>query len=108
MIQGIITLDDPSYDPQRWHGTFIYWGLLLISMGINVWGPRVITLVETFSLLIHVLAFFVLFIVMWVVAPERHTASFVFITFQNNSGWSNDGVAWCIGMLSSCYVLTGK
>ena len=67
-----------------------------------------ITLVETFSLLIHVLGFFVLFIVMWVVAPERHTASFVFTTFQNNSGWSNDGVAWFIGMLSSCYVLTGK
>ncbi|KAM0294482.1 hypothetical protein ACHAPM_011129 [Fusarium culmorum] len=44
---------------------------------------------------------------MAVVSPTKHTPEFVFTTFENNSGWTNDAVAWSIGLLSSCYVLIG-
>jgi hypothetical protein len=91
MVQGLITLNSESYVFQRWHGTMIYWALLLGSGAMNIWGTRL-----------------VVFIVMWVCAPVKHSASFVFTLFENNSGWSSDGVSWSIGMLSSCYVLAGK
>ncbi|GAB1214271.1 hypothetical protein ATERTT37_003433 [Aspergillus terreus] len=64
----------------RWHGTMLYWGLIGLGAIVNIWGSRLISLVESASLLIHVIAFI---------------------------GWANNGVPWCIGMLSSCYVLVG-
>jgi amino acid transporter len=86
----------------------IYWALLLGSGVMNIWGTRLMALIEDASLIIHIVAFIVVFVVMWVCAPVKHSASFVFTLFQNNSGWSSDGVSWSIGMLSSCYVLAGK
>ncbi|OQD79532.1 hypothetical protein PENANT_c049G07475 [Penicillium antarcticum] len=107
MIQGLITLNSDSYVYQRWHGTMIYWALLMGSGAMNIWGNRLMALIENASLIIHIVAFVVVFIVMWVCAPIKHSASFVFTLFENNSGWSSDGVSWSIGMLSSCYVLAG-
>jgi amino acid transporter len=107
MIQGLLILNLSSYDPQRWHGTLIYWGLVGVSTIINIWGSRLLAVVEGLSLFVHLAAFLANFIVILVVTPAKNSASFVFTLYENNSGWSSDGVAWSIGMLSSCYVLTG-
>lgn len=42
-------------------------------------------------------------IVLTVCTKDKHTASFIFTDFENRLGWSNDGVAWCIGLLTSVY-----
>ncbi|KAF9888271.1 hypothetical protein FE257_008841 [Aspergillus nanangensis] len=107
MIQGLLILNYDTYQPERWHATLIYWALTVFSIVINIWGLMFISFIETASLVLHVVAFIALFIVIWVCAPAMHSASFVFTLFQNSSGWLNDGIPWCIGMLSSCYVLTG-
>ncbi|EEA25937.1 hypothetical protein TMatcc_005813 [Talaromyces marneffei ATCC 18224] len=108
MIQGLLILNlGSSYNPQRWHSTLIYWGLVGLSAIINIWGSRLLAVVEGLSLFIHLAAFIANFIVILVVTPAKNSASFVFSFYQNNSGWSSDGIAWSIGMLSSCYVLTG-
>ncbi|KAH3380934.1 hypothetical protein KXW99_000018 [Aspergillus fumigatus] len=107
MIQGLVVLNYEEYQAKRWHGTLIYWALLAISAVVNIWGARLISLIENASSLIHLAAFIAEFVVIWVCAPTKHSASFVFTLFRNESGWSSNGVAWSIGMLSSCYVLAG-
>ncbi|GES64979.1 GABA permease [Aspergillus terreus] len=107
MIQGLLVLNYETYNFQRWHGTILYWGLIGLGAIVNIWGSRLISLVESASFLIHILAFIGNFVAIWVCSPARHSASFVFTFFQNNTGWANNGVPWCIGMLSSCYVLVG-
>ncbi|PCH07908.1 Amino acid/polyamine transporter I [Penicillium occitanis (nom. inval.)] len=107
MIQGLMILNLPSYEPQRWHGTLLYWALVGLSTIINIWGSRLLSVVEGLSLFVHLAAFLANFIIILVVTPAKNSASFVFTLYENNSGWSSDGVAWSIGMLSSCYVLTG-
>ncbi|KAL4767879.1 amino acid/polyamine transporter I [Aspergillus nidulans var. acristatus] len=107
MLQGVIVLNHESYGMERWQGTLIYWALVALATAINIWGSRLLSLVESMSLLIHICAFVAIFTVLWVCSPDKHSAEFVFTTFLNSSGWSSDGVAWSIGMLSSCYVLTG-
>ncbi|KAJ5752125.1 amino acid/polyamine transporter I [Penicillium odoratum] len=107
MIQGLIILNDAQYNFERWHGNLLYWAFVLFASAINLWGTRLMTLVEHVSLVIHVVAFVVIIVVMWVYVPARHSASFVFTHFANNSGWSSSGLSWCLGMLSSCYVLAG-
>ncbi|PYH97065.1 GABA permease [Aspergillus ellipticus CBS 707.79] len=107
MIQGLVVLTFETYNPERWHVSMIYWALVGLATALNLWGSRLFSLVETASLVIHVVGFIVILIVMWVCAPSKHNASFVFATFLNSTGWSSNGLSWCLGMLSSCYVLTG-
>lgn len=56
--------------------------------------------------ILHILGFVVLLIVLCVLAP-KHTAHFVFLETTNLTGWSNNGVAWLIGLLSSTYSMLG-
>lgn len=107
MIQGLIVLNDPAYVFQRWHGTLLYWGILVIALVVNIWGIRILPQVETVSMVLHVALFITLLVVMVVVSPTKNSASFVFGVFENETGWANNGVAWCLGMLSSAYVLIG-
>jgi choline transport protein len=36
-----------------------------------------------------------------VCTTPKHDAAYVFIAVINESGWANNGIAWCIGLLSS-------
>lgn len=109
MIQGLLVLNysPDSYTFERWHGTLLYWAILAFSALVNIYGSRALPIIENLTMALHVMLFFVLLIVMCVVSPTKNSAAFVFGNFQNQSGWSNDGIAWCIGLLSSCYVLIG-
>ncbi|KAB8209239.1 amino acid/polyamine transporter I [Aspergillus parasiticus] len=107
MIQGLLVLNYDNYAFQRWHGTLIYWAILVISAIVNIQGSRVLPVVENLSLGFHVVAFIIVFVVICVVSPTKHVPEFVFVDTINNSGWGNNGIAWCVGMLSSCYVLVG-
>lgn len=108
MIQGLLVLNYETYVFKRWHGTLLYWAVLALSATINVIGSRILPMIENISLAFHVGAFVVVLVVISVVSPSKHDAAFVFVNTINNSGWANNGVAWCIGLLSSCYVMTGN
>jgi|SRR5271170_3266416 hypothetical protein len=55
---------------------------------------------------LHVLGFTAIFIALFAVAP-KNDATFVWATFLNTTGWPNNGVAWLLGMLTSCYAMIG-
>lgn len=107
MVQGLIVLNDPTYVFKRWHGTLLYWAILVVALVINIWGSRILPHVEYATMVLHVALFIVLLVVICVVSPTKNSATFVFTDFENETGWRNDGVAWCVGMLSSAYVLVG-
>ncbi|RMJ08802.1 hypothetical protein CDV36_011599 [Fusarium kuroshium] len=108
MVQGLLVLNYPeTYTYERWHGTLMYWAILIGAASICIFCSNILPLIEKASLVLHVALFFVILIVMCVVSPTKNSAAWVFTSFENNSGWSSDGAAWCIGMLSSCYVLIG-
>lgn len=88
-----------------WHIDIL--AILVISAIVNIQGSRVLPVVENLSLGFHVVAFIIVFVVICVVSPTKHVPEFVFVDTINNSGWGNNGIAWCVGMLSSCYVLVG-
>ncbi|KAF0640414.1 hypothetical protein FPSE5266_20202 [Fusarium pseudograminearum] len=106
-IQGLIVLNYPDYVFERWHGTMLCWVILICSAAICVLCSNTLPLIEKLTLVFHVGFFIVIIITMAVVSPTKHTPEFVFTTFENNSGWTSDAIAWSIGLLSSCYVLIG-
>ena len=58
------------------------------------------------AMIIHGCGFICVIVVMSVMG-SHHDAAFVFTSFQNLSGWSSNGVAWCLGLLTTSYGFVG-
>lgn len=78
-----------------------------MALFVNTTGSRALPRIEIAMMAVHVALFFALLVVLVVMSPTKQTAETVFTSFQNNSGWDSDVVAWCVGLLSSCYALVG-
>lgn len=85
----------------------MYWAILLIALISNTFCTRFLPAIEYATMALHVGLFFLLLISIVVASPEKNSATFVFTQYVNVTGWESKGVAWCIGMLSSAYVLIG-
>lgn len=108
IIQGLITLNQPDYDPQRWQWFLIYLGITLLAFAMNTWGAKVLPLLENIIMIFHVGFFFAILIACAALPKERQSAEFVFTYFSNGTGWDSNGIAWGIGMLTSAYIMVGE
>lgn len=106
-IQGVIVLNYEHYDYQRWHGTLLMWAVMVLTLALNIFGIRILPHIESAAGICHVLFFFALLIPLVYLAPQS-PASFVFATLENNGGWKQDGVSWCIGLLTVTFPLVGE
>ena len=107
LIVGLIILNVDTYDPLRWHGTMIYWAILLLSVLVNVLGIRIFPHIETAAFIFHICFFFVLLVPLVYLSPQS-TARFVFTDFENVGGWSSNGVSWFLGLLTSAWAFVGE
>ncbi|KAK5123027.1 hypothetical protein LTR85_003593 [Meristemomyces frigidus] len=105
-IQGLMILNYDSYAPERWHGTLLMWAVISIMFAINLWGIRVLPMIELLGGVCHVV-FFVMILVALVVLAPQSSADFVFTDFVNGGGWASDGVSWSIGLLTVVYCFVG-
>jgi phosphotransferase system glucose/maltose/N-acetylglucosamine-specific IIC component len=85
----------------------MYWAILLIGNCANLWCYKFLPMLENLVMILHIVFFVVVFIVVLVLPPTRNSAEFVFTEFLNNTGWNSDGIAWCLGLLTSAYVMVG-
>lgn len=109
VLQGLIALNDDAYVPQRWHGTFLAWGLLAIPLFCNIFARKALSPLEVVGGVTHI-SFFIVWIVVLVTMAPRSTAEYVFATTYSGAsfgGWPNTGVSWCVGLLSSVFPLGG-
>lgn len=107
MIQGLIILNLEHYEPLRWHGTMLYWMVLMTAVLVNILGIRVFPHIETVAFVLHICFFFVLLVPLVYLSP-RSTATFVFADFENTGGWNSNGVSWCLGLLTSAWSFVGE
>lgn len=107
MIQAVMVLNINGYEPLRWHGAMLYWMVILIATLVNILGIRVFPHIETAAFVCHICFFFVLLVPLVYLSP-RSTAHFVFTDFENTSGWNNNGVSWCLGLLTSAWCFVGE
>jgi hypothetical protein len=81
--------------------------LCIFTFAGNVYGIKVLPAIQLMGGLCHVIFFFALIIPLILLAP-RSSPDFVFATFVNESGWSSDGISWCVGLLTVTYCFMGK
>jgi len=74
---------------------------------LNVYARRLLAWLEIVGGVCHFVFFFCTVITLGVLA-QRSSSHFVWATLVNNvSGWTNPGAAFCIGLLSPTFVLSG-
>ncbi|KAI9661717.1 MAG: hypothetical protein M1821_008955 [Bathelium mastoideum] len=52
-IEGLAILNYESYTPERWHGTLIFWAVVVVSMFVNIFGIKILPQLETLVGVIH-------------------------------------------------------
>ena len=103
IIQGLISVRDPSYEPQRWQGTLFVFAMVLVIYIANVYGSDLMPVLNNLLMVFHVVFWAVVLIVLWAMAPHR-SAEAVFVTgWENFGGWSTMGLSVMIGQISAIY-----
>ncbi|KAB8256560.1 GABA permease [Aspergillus pseudonomiae] len=102
IIQGLISVKDPSYEPENWQGTLFVFAMILVIYFFNVYAASWMPRIQNLLLALHILCFVVVITVLLAMAP-RQPASVVFLEFSNTGGWSSMGLALMVGQISAIY-----
>lgn len=107
LIQGLIVLNHPGYVFERWHGTLLFWAVLLVAIFVNTIISSLLPKIEGLILILHVLGFFAILIPLVYMAPHG-SASDVFTLFLNEGGWSTQGLSFFVGLVGSVFSFLGE
>ena len=106
-IIGLVRFNYEDYQPKAWHTTLTMWGLILVPVLFNLWFRQVLNAFELLGGIFHFI-FFIASIVTLVVLARRSTPDFVFNTLTTGqSGWTNPGVSWGIGLTTLTFAISG-
>jgi choline transport protein len=89
-----------SSEYQTWHIFLAYQCVNAFSAIFNCYG-KALPKIATVSLYTTLVSFAVILITVPAKAPTHRDAKFVFQTFLNNTGWSNNGIAFIVGLIAS-------
>ncbi|KAL8726983.1 MAG: hypothetical protein Q9166_006346 [cf. Caloplaca sp. 2 TL-2023] len=107
IIQGLIVLNNPGYNFQRWHGTLLLWAVIGVAVLVNTVISSLLPKIECVILIIHVLGFFAIMIPLVYMAPHG-TASDVFTLFLNEGGWKTTGLSFFVGLYGNVFAFLGQ
>ncbi|KAL0255031.1 hypothetical protein SLS55_009558 [Diplodia seriata] len=107
LIQGLLVLNYPDYEFQRWHGTLLHIAVILVALFFNTITKPLLPIVELILLGLHVVGFFALIIPLVDLAPHASPKE-VFATFYNGGDWSSDGLSFFVGLTATMFAFVGK
>lgn len=100
LVQGLLILNHPDYDYQRWHGTLLFYAVVAFSLFFNTYLGRLLPQIESMMLFFHILGFFGILIPLVYLAPHQ-SAKEVFTTFYNGGDWSTSGLSFFVGLVTA-------
>lgn len=107
MIEGLIILTRPNYVPHAWHGTLLYWAVVVFSVTINVVGGSLLPKFEGLILVLHILGFFAILIPVTYMS-DYSTAKDVFATWVNSGDWPTQGISTLVGLMGAVFAFAGS
>lgn len=106
MIQGLIVLNNPSYEPQRWQGTLLFYAVIFFGVVFNTSLIKLLPKMESLILIIHLGGFLAVLVPLVYLAPHE-SAKDVFTVFVNGGGWETQGLSFFVGIVTSVYSFLG-
>ncbi|CAI7598346.1 unnamed protein product [Penicillium crustosum] len=102
IIQGLISLRDPSYKPQNWQGTLFVFAMIAVIYFFNVYAASWIPRIQNLLLALHLICWVVIVVVLFAMAPHN-SATTVFTSFHNGGNWSTMSISLMIGQITAIY-----
>ena len=106
IIQALLGVNNPNYNPTNWQGTLFVFAMVLVLFVCNVWGAQAWPKVQNGLMIVQVLGMLIIVIVLWVMAPHQ-SATAVFTDFTSEGGWPTLGMSLMVGQITAIYSLTG-
>lgn len=100
ILQGLLILDYPDYDAQRYQGTLLAWAIVFLCVFVNTIVPGMLPKFEIFIIVFHLAGFVAIVAVLWKFAPHS-SSRFVWLTAFNEGGWPTQGLSYCVGFLGN-------
>lgn len=85
----------------------IYIAILALHGILNLFGVRVVSLLNSVSVWWHLGGVVLIVGALWIVPAHHQSAHFVFTHFANNTGWSSPVYVSAIGLLLAAYTFCG-
>ena len=105
LILALAALNNPAYSPAGWHGTLVFWAVLLCAALLNTLGARLLPALEIAVLILHILGFLAILIPLLALSP-RVPSDQVFTGISSSSGWP-PALAFFIGMNGNATAFLG-
>ncbi|KAF2116716.1 choline transport protein-like protein [Lophiotrema nucula] len=99
-LVGCWQLGHPDFTIKPWHVFVAYQITNIFCFFFNCYG-KTLPRVATITLWTSLVSFVVILITVPSVAPTHQHAKFVFATFINNTGWSQGGIAFIVGLVNT-------
>ncbi|WP_106186774.1 amino acid permease [Umezawaea tangerina] len=88
--------------------TILIFGLVLVLHGLlNTFGVKLVSLLNDISVWWHIVGVLVIVGALVFIPSEHQSASYVFTTFVNNTGWTSPLYVGLLGLLLAQYTFTG-
>lgn len=107
LIQGLLVLNYPDYVFERYHGTLLFFAVILTAVFVNTYLGRLLPQIEGLMLILFILAFFGVMIPLVYLTPSHKSAYEVFTQFENMGGWSSTALAVFVGLITNTGSLLG-
>ena len=62
MIIALAAMNNPTYNPQPWHGTLILWAFTIFAVMVNAFANPILPKVEVVLLVLHLLGWLVILV----------------------------------------------
>lgn len=96
MIQTLAILNNPSYAPERWHVTLVFFAIVVVALFVTTYLGGLFPKFEAMVLVLYVVSFFVVLIILVYLSPKSDSAD-VFQSFMNGGDYSSNGEAFLVG-----------
>ncbi|KAI1121349.1 amino acid/polyamine transporter I [Nemania abortiva] len=106
IVQGLIILNYPDYEPKNFHGTFLAWAVIAVCVFVNTVVAGVLPVLEGLILLIHVLGFIAILITLVYLSPHS-SAEDVFFRSLNEGNWPSQGLSYLVGFIGNVATFVG-
>ncbi|GAA5849196.1 hypothetical protein JCM8547_006475 [Rhodosporidiobolus lusitaniae] len=107
MILSAATIaTDGDYVATSGHTVALFCGLLAIQGALNSFGTKILALITKSFIFVNFGSLIAIVIALAVTCDDKHDASYVFTETVNTTGWSSQGLAVLLGLLSVQWTMT--
>ncbi|KAM0753010.1 APC amino acid permease [Meredithblackwellia eburnea MCA 4105] len=107
MILAAATIStDGAYVASNGHIVGTYIAILCIHGLLNSCGTKILAQITRTFVFVNLGTALVVIVSLYATTKDKHTAKYVFTDVNNNTGWSSDGLAFLLGLLSVQWTMT--